>query len=581
MSGKKIIVFFLVAIMIMTTLLAGCGSQNVSNDVPKGTEESSSGSNSEGESTADEDTPKMDEKQYLNLLGYEPKILDSGRSSTDTSWDAFGPIIQGLTRVEGTTEGIDNIKPGMAKKWEHNEDGTEWTFYLRDAKWSDGVPVTAHDFEFSIKRLLNPETGSPYSWLLLPVIKGADEFNSGKAGPEAVGVKAIDEKTLKFELVGPTPYFLQLTYFPVLKPIREDIIEKYGEAYGTEADKIVCNGPFILEEWQHRSKLVYKKNPDYWDAENVYIEEMVWHHMEETNARMQALLIGDIDSARVVEKEWKEKFDATGDFNYISKKGADVGYHMFNCKDKYFKNAKVRKAFSAAIDRDAYVRDITKGTALPGWFYVPDSLMIGEENYQDKVGNPQYVKKLFDEVKDPKTLLIEGLKELGEDPDPAKMEVSMMFRGTDENTKKTGEWYQQQFKEKLGVNLKIDLLKYNIAYDKQEKDEYQIFDTGWFADYNDPSNFLDFWHSQEGYYNIGWQNEEFDNIIKEAQATLDNERRAELFKRAEEILVYEDCIIAPYDHGQTSTYRRKYVKELYNPLFGQQDFIGVYISGRK
>lgn len=526
---------------------------------------------------------EMDEEQYISFPHYEPKTLDSARSSISTSWDAMGPIFEGLTAIQGTPEGVDKIVPGMAERWEHNKAGTEYTFYLRDAQWSDGVPVTAHDFEYAIKRCIDPKTASPYAWFFFGVIKNAKEFNEGKVDADAVGIGAIDDKTLKFELEKPVPYFMQLTYFTVLFPQRKDIVEKYGEAYGSEAEQIVCNGPFVIKEWVHRGKIVYEKNPYYWDKANVYLDKVYWQMIEDENARMQALLNGDVDFSLVRLREWKDKFDSMDEFSFVSMIEPHTGYHLINCADRYFRNVKVRKAFSAAFNRDEYIEQVVDGVHFPGWQYVPNVIVIGEENYQKKIGNPQYIKKLYDEVKDPKALLIEGLKELGEDPDPANMEVRMMFRGTDQVTKERAEWYQQVFKQRLDVNLKVDLLQYNIAYDKVHKGDFQFFDTGWIGDYNDPSTFFDYWHSVDGYYNydmIGWRNEEFDNIIKEAGRILDNNKRARLYKRAEEIFVYEDCVVAPYQQYRLARYQRSFVKDFYPKAFAKLNFKGVYTLGR-
>jgi oligopeptide transport system substrate-binding protein len=573
MKVNKKLILLLALVIAMTSVLAGCGKKENEPATKEGGE-------TKKEEEANGDEAKMDDEQYLNLFGYEPNTLDSARSSIDTAWIAMAPIFECLTRVEGQEDGVIEIKPGMAESWENNDEGTEYTFHLRDAKWSDGEPVTAQNFEYAMKRVLDPDVGAPYAWLFYGIIKNGEAYYNGEVDWEDVGVIVEDDHTLVFELEHPTPYFMELTYFPVLYPQREDIVEKYGDAYGTEQEQIVCNGPFILSEWVHDSKIVYEKNPEYWDKDNVFIEKIVKNQIEDENARMNAMLAGDIDVGGVSKAEWMEKFDETGEWNYIRMDYPDIGYHMFNCKDKYFKNEKIRKAFAAGFDREALINDVYNGVGVPAWEYVPLCVDIGGENYQDKVGNPQYVKKLCDEIDDPKALLIEGLKEEGLDPDPAKMDVSMMFRGTDEWTKQCAEWYQQQFKESLGVNLKVDLLEYSIAYDKQANDEYQIFDTGWFADYNDAGNFLDFWHSKDGYYNVGWNNEEFDNTIDQAKVEMDNDKRAELYRRAEEILTYEDCVLMAYNHSEFSTYRKKYIQNYYNIPFGQNDFVGVYTSGR-
>ncbi|WP_432666901.1 peptide ABC transporter substrate-binding protein [Wukongibacter baidiensis] len=602
MKGKKLLSIFLVVVLMATALLAGCGgNKQTATEQPKEEQNTEEQSGSAKESKTKKGVKvvngiEMDEKQYLNIVGAEPKTMDSATSSIVTSWIAQGPVFEGLTRIQGSPDG-DKIEAGVAETWEVSEDGTVYTFHLRkDAMWSDGVPVKAEDFAYAIKRVIDPRTGSLYAWLFTPVFKNAGEVNAMKvdentdaeidAALETVGAKAVDDHTLKLELTSALPYFMQLTYFPTLYPQRKDIVEKWGDKYGTELETMVYNGPYVLTEWVHRNKMVYEKNPNYWDKDKVYLDKIIRHDIEEDSSQNQALLTGEVDVLETVrmEMEWIEKLKTIDEINFVSRKYPDVGYHMFNCFDKYFKNVKVRKAFSAALDRDAFISDVRGGVGYPGWEYIPDMLVIGDASYREKVGDTKFVKKLFDEIEDPKALLIEGLKELGEDPDPAKMKVSMMFRGTDEKTKQLAEWYQYIFKEKLGVNMTLELLKYNVAYDKQKKLEFQIFDTGWTGDFNDPSNFIDFWHSDTGYYNYkrtGWKNEEFDKLIEEGASSLDTDVRAKAYRRAEEILVYEDCAIMPYDHKQVLHPRRNYVKELNKPVFGHQDYKGVYTLGRK
>lgn len=374
---------------------------------------------------------------------------------------------------------------------------------------------------------------------------------------------------------------MQLTYYPVLKPIRKDIAEKYGDKYGTEADTVVSNGPFVLKEWVHRAKMVYEKNPHYWDKDHVYIEKINGTIMEEDSAYYQALYKGNLDSGGVGKPEWMDRLEKTGDFKVIKKPGAAVDFFMFNANNKYFKNTKIRRAFSAAYDRSEYVEEVTNGIDAPAHSYMPPTFSIGDENYSEKVDGNDFVKKLVEDIEDPKALLIEGLKEIGEDPDPAKMDVSILFRGTTEKTKQEAEWFKQSIDKTLGTDIKLDLLKWNIAFDRVDNNEFDIYYGGWFGDYNDPSTMLEFWHSKTGYYKIGWHNEEFNSLLIKAATTTDQDKRAEYFKRAEEILVYEDAIVSPFRHTRSNTFRRNYVKELANPLFGYTDYKHVYTLGRE
>lgn len=588
MKGKRFVAIFLVMFLMTTALLAGCGGSQA----PANTGEAKENNEAPTQETEKKaGIPKgmkevngilMDDEQYLNLIGFEPESLDTTRSSISSAWEAQTLLFEGLTRVEMTEDGVEKIVPGMAEKWENNEDGTEFTFYLRDALWSDGVPVKAQDFEYAVKRLLDPKTASPYAWLLTPIIENGAAFNKGEASADEVGITAIDEKTLKFKLAKPVPYFMQLSYFIVMMPLRKDVVEKYGDAYGQEAEQIVSNGPFVIKEWVHENKLIFEKNQSYWDKDHVYIEKMQWNNVLEADARMQALLKGDIDAAVVFKREWEDKFKSMGDdFSFLTKTLAWQSWNVYNHNDRYFKNAKIRKAFSVAFDREEFNEVVFGGSRIPAENYIPDNIMIGDENYQDKNGNPKYVKKLSNDIKDPKALLIEGLKELGEDPDPAKMVVTYMPLGNTDIARKTGEFMQQSFKKNLGVDVKLEILQSNICYDKFDHGDFQIFDTGWIGDYDDPSTFLDLWHSRDGYYKIGFENEEYNRLIEEAAKSLDNDKRSELYKRAEEILIYEEAACGATVIGKRNTAVRSYLKNYEGFSFAKRNFVGVYTAGRK
>ena len=303
MKSKKFLASLLTLTMVASVALVGCGSD-------KGSGESGS---AEGE---------KDKEQYLNmLLGAEPKTIDQSKSSDSYSSQILANTQEALTRITQDENGKDKIEPGIAESWETSEDGLTWTFKLRDAKWSDGEAITAEHFVYGITRTLLPDTASNYAFLLYP-IKNAAAFNAGKATAEELGVKAIDEKTVEFTLESPTPFFLDLTYFKVMQPQREDIIEKHGDKYGSEYDTMLFTGPFVMTEWTHNSQVVLEKNENYWDADKVNLEKVTMKIIKEKTARMNELDSGAVDMGAVDEPEWIKTFDATGEFDVL--KGYDV-----------------------------------------------------------------------------------------------------------------------------------------------------------------------------------------------------------------------------------------------------------------
>ncbi len=566
MKSKRLLVSLLTVSLTASMALAGCGK--------KTDEKPAEGDNKETSEV------KMDKEQYLNvLLQAEPKSLDPSKSSDRYSSEVLTNVMESLTRIQTNEEGKDIITPGMAEKWEVSEDNLTWTFTLRDAKWSDGQPVTAEQFVYGIKRTIDPKTASEYAFLLYP-IKNAVAYNSNKAKAEDVGVKAIDEKTLEFTLERPCSYFLDLTYFKVMEPQRKDIVEKHGDKYGTEADTMVFCGPFTIKEWVHNNKVELAKNSEYWDAENVKLEKATMKIIKEPNSRMNELYNGSLDLAGVSKPEWIEKFDKTEKFDV--KKGYDgsATYMYFNQQSKYFKNAKIRKAFSIAMDRDGMVKALYKDLAEPATAWCPPKVEIGGVDYRERA-NYLPVEDLKKENSDPKALLIEGLKELGLDPDPSKHTIKFIQSGTDATTKEFAEFEQQNYKEVLGINMDPEYCEWAVFQARTQDGDYEIASQGWGGDYNDPSTFFDVWLSTSGVNRVNWKSEKYDELIKNANGSADPEEKAKLFAEAEKMLIYDEAVFSPGVWRYKNTYLRKYVKNYNSPTFGVIDLKNVYTDGRE
>lgn len=565
MKTKRLMATLLTLSLTASVALVGCGKKA---EEPK---------------TETPGTPvesKMDKDQFLNgVMVAEPKSLDASIATDLYASETLVNCMEGLTRIEQDDAGKDVIKEAGAEKWETNADKTVWTFHLRDYKWSDDKAVTAKDFEFAIKRALDPKVGSTYAFILFP-IKNAQAYNSSKAKAEEVGVKALDDKTLEFTLDKACPYFLDLTYFKVMYPQREDIVKASGDKYGTEANTLVFNGPFILKNWAHQSKMEFEKNPTYWDKDSVKLEKLTLNIIKDETARMNSLFNGTIDSAAVSKQEWIEKFTATGKFDVLRKNDPSASYTHFNQKDKYFKNVKIRQAFSLAVDREEKLKIIYRGLGQPAYGWCPPTLQIGGKDFRETVG-VEPLKKFKDEHPDAKALLIEGLKEIGADPDPAKMDVTALQTGTDARSREIAEYDQQEVKKVLGVNLKAEYVEFAIFQKRTDAYEYQMGSLGWTGDYNDPNTFFDMFVTGANIVSTGWSNPKYDDLIKQAANTTDPAQRTEFFKQAEQILVVDDAVISPIYYRMKNTFRAKFLKRVMSPLFGANDYKYSYTEGRK
>ncbi|SHE46967.1 oligopeptide transport system substrate-binding protein [Tissierella praeacuta DSM 18095] len=580
---KKVIVLIIVFTLCFGTL-TGCGKKG---DAPTNT------GNEIGTDSNNKDTIQMDKEQVYrfsdksDITGLNPMLNTTG---PDNGTHDF--IFETLVADVADENCNSIIKPAAAKDWTISEDGMVYTFNIREnALWNDGVPVTANDFLFTFRTMATPEIGSTNAWLFDGIILNFAEalYNDGtnpkyNKKPEDIGVKVIDEKTIEFTLTKPYGYFLDL--LSGAKPIRQDKYEEYGSSYGSSIDKIVMNGPFIMESWDPNVQITFVKNEKYWNAENIKLQKVERKVIQDTATAAQALISGEIDVVDTNDPDWKKLISEDGRFETIVVPDNAPEFLGFNCKNKYFKNPKIRLAFSLAFDREKYLDDLREGQGEPLYSLMPGITNVGDELYSERTnGKNQVLKELMKQYPDPKALLIEGLIEEGFDPDPAKMDISYATRGTTEYSKKSAEWLLQQWKEKLGVEIKIDMIEWNVMWDRVDAGDYDICTAGWGPYYNDPNALLELYDPVNGYFNTaksGWDGPDADRfveILEKASNTPDNQERAELFVEAEKILVGTGVIAPTYSKSLT-TFLAKYVKGYYVNPHSSLDYSLIYISGR-
>lgn len=584
---KKGLMLLTVLLLIFSLALTGCGKND------ENAEGKSDGNSVETKTDKDSDVTKTEEmdvvQEYTYVSGSVVTTLDPHKVGSIPVWGVQAPIYENLTRYIVTADGSAKIEPGVAESWSVSDDGLVWTFNIRkDAKWADGSPLTAEDFVYSWQRVFDPEIASDYEWMVDAMIKGGGAFAAGEGSREDVGVKALDEYTLQIELNMKVSYFLQIASFPTYKPVNKKFVEMYGDEYGSSAEKIMTNGPYMVSEWNPGVDLVYVQNPNYWDKENVFLQKITRKIVKEEAPRAQALLAGEIDSSGIAEVEWRTMLDGTGDFNYQNEAGASVEFFMYQQNNPFLKNKKIRQALSIAFERERYVEEVGNGFGFSAYSIVPTPMHSGEELYVDITkGENEAIRRLKEEYPDPKALLIEGLVELGYDPDPSLVDITLMTRGTGEYSKTSAEWLKQLYSETLGIDMKIALTEWNVMWNAVTAGEYDIAIAGWTADVDDPSNLIDIFHTSPstGYYHggkTGWEGEkadEFNALVMKAMNTSDPHEKALIYSEAEQILLIE-AVISPQYFGETSSYRAKYVKGLYSNSFTYIDFKNVYIQGK-
>ncbi|MCF6097116.1 peptide ABC transporter substrate-binding protein [Thermovorax subterraneus] len=503
------------ALVLVAGLLAGCGQQ---------------GSQQQG-------GQQNKAKEIAFTIGAEVPSLDP-QKATDTYAILVGHhIFEGLVRVHN-----GQVQPGMAEKWEVSEDKTTYTFHLRDAKWSDGKPVTAYDFEYAIKRLLDPNTASEYAFQGYYIVNG-EEYNTKKiTDPNQIGVKALDEKTLQIKLKVPVKYFESLLSFISFMPVRKDFVEQMGEKFAADADKLLYNGPFILKEWKHEQELVLEKNPNYWNKDAVKIDKVTIYVVNDANTAFQMFENGETDW-EYIPAEMVEQMEKEGKAKYFYD-GAEF-YLQFNVKREgkpWLANENFQRAIGFAIDREALIKAVLKGVSDPATRYVLPQLAGLEKTFAEEYPYEFYSKNA--DVAKAKEYLEKAMKELKIN-DPSKLTFEYLTDDT-QRAKLTAEFIQDQLKKNLGINMTVKQVPFKQRLELMTKMDYDVVFAGWGPDYNDPMTYLDLWVTGGRHNDTGWSNKQYDELIQFAKTTTDFKKRADAMFEAEKLLLEKGPIVPIY-----------------------------------
>ena len=453
-----------------------------------------------------------------------------------------------------------------------------WTFHLRDAKWEDGVDVKAGDFEYAIKRILNPETASPISGNIL-FIKNAEEAVAGSVGIDEVGVKALDDKTLEIQLAYPAPYFLSSCAGSSMLPMRQDIVEANGDSYGTEADKIVGNGPFSLKEWVHNSKISYVKNPSYWNADAVKLEELTMKIITDGQAALTSLMSGELDYTDLTTGELVTQAEANG-YEVTSYSDGASFYMMVNCENQFLSNVNLRRALALGFDKQALIDTVFQNENMPMTSFTAPAVN-GYDGTSFQAALNAKDGDLYPangDVTQAQEYLNTALEELGITLDELNGQLSIDC-GDSSSSQAEAAFYQEQWRQNLGLEVTINPMITKQGADNRQNGNYCLSITGWSPDYNDPMTFLDMWVTDGGNNDTRWGSEEYDALIDSAtNETEDLAARQEYFYQAEEILADQYIILPSYWRSASYTYNtNKILGGLRNTTF-QTNFTYVELA---
>ncbi|MEI0495497.1 peptide ABC transporter substrate-binding protein [Brachyspira intermedia] len=470
-------------------------------------------------------------KDIIINIGAEPRTIDPTLNTINIDGTYILNSFEGLTKKDKD----NNIIPGVAEKWDISEDGLTYTFYLRtNSKWSDGKPVTAHDFVYSWQRVVNPKVSAPFA-IFVDYIQNAREIIAGEKNIEELGIKAIDDYTLEVILNNPTAYFLDFTGYFTLCPVRKDIIEKYGDNWTLNPETYIGNGAFKMIERKVDDKIVMVKNTNYWDTDNVKPEKITFIMMDDTTSALAGIKGNTLHLSKFVSFNnipdlQKENLIETIDLLASSVIRVDL-------QNEVLKDIKVRKALSLAIDRDYIIKNVTF-IGEYATYYTPTHT----KNY-NIVRNENYIRKDFSKnVEEAKKLLAEAGYPDGKGFPVIDISVPIRVGQVE-----VAEAIQSMWKEYLGIDITINKYEQSVYSSLALNREFKgLVQNVWTADFNDPIAFLSTLQSYSSFNYLSYTNKEYDNLLNIANTNNNLEERTKLLYQAENILVNDVGIIPLY-----------------------------------
>jgi oligopeptide transport system substrate-binding protein len=533
-------VCLLIAVPLLVFLVAGCGQRETRVEVG-------------------------DREQILYKgNGGEPQELDPYVVTGVSEYHIIMSLLEGLV-----TEDPHDLHPvpGMAERWDVSPDGKVYTFHLRkNAKWSNGDPVTARDFLNSYKRMLTPSLASEYSYMHF-VVKNAQAYNEGKITDfDQIGYKVLDDYTFQVTLDNSTPYFLSLLLHHSWYPVHVPTIRKYGDPYQrgskwTRAGRFVGNGSFVLAKWRVNDVIVVKKSPTYWDRDRVRLNEIHFMPIESDETEERAFRAGQLHVTETlpltkIDFYRKNYPDLLRIEPYLGTYFYDINVTKPPLNDK-----RVRRALALTIDRGSLVKNVLRGGQLPAFCLTPP----GTAGYTCRTQS-------HEDVAEAKRLLAEAGY-----PDGKDFPTIELLYNTLEAHRIIAETIQQMWKKNLGIEVRLVNQEWKVYLDSQRTLNYQISRASWIGDYADPNTFLDMWVTGGGNNRTGWSNPEYDRLIAEAARTTDPQQRLEVFQKAEAILLDELPMIPIYFYTHVHA-RRPEVNGWYPTILDNHPYKYVYLE---
>lgn len=550
MKFRKILAMVM-ALALLCATFAACGDTSGTSS-SAGT--SSTASDSGDSSAAEEgETATGGSGGTLNMRNtMEPTSLNTLLATYAYDFTPINAVIECLYRDDEN----DVPQPAGAETVDISDDKLVYTFHLReDATWSNGDPVVATDYEFAWQQALNPEVASDYAYMLY-FIHNAEPYFNGEVEWSEVGVKVIDDYTLEVTLDNPLPYATDLFAFPTLAPINQKFYEEVGaDKYATDAEYFCCNGMYELTEWSHNSQIVFQKREEYWNADAVGPDEIVYKIITDSQAGLNSYLSREIDYTDLDSGEVVQQAEAAG-FEVGVKPARSSYYLIVNTEDEFMSNQNLRLALAYSIDKQALVDTVYQNDNQPMTSFTPPAIMgANDSSFQEAlVAERGEMYPGSGDLEKAQEYLQAALEELGCTVDELNLSIDC---ADDSLRRNCATFLQEQWRQNLGIeNITVNSMQTKQVAANRQSGDYCMSLGGWSPDYNDAINFLDLWVTDGGNNDSFWSNEEYDNLIAQATAEADEEVRQQYLFDAEEILAAEMPVIPLYWQCQNYSYNK-------------------------
>ncbi len=502
--------------MVCSTVFAGTASATTIDDLEAEA--------STEEAEAAEAAELADEQEITFVLSNEPDGIDPNVTNNSFAVPFLENCFVGLVTYDSDGE----IIPGEAESWEINDDLTEFTFHLRDGlKWSDGSDHTAQDYVYSALRVLSPETAGMYVDMLTAYIVNAEEYYNGEAEAEDVGVTAVDDTTLVFDLVDSCPFFIDLVSMWCYDPVQEATIEANGDKWTASADTYICNGPFKITEMNMGESMILEKNEYYYDADSVTLEKINFRYIMDTSTALTAYENGEVDGVRTIASSDLARLQAE-DAGVKTSPSYGTVYYNFNCAVEPYDDPLVRKALNLAIDRDALINNVAQLDAEPAYSLLSPGYVVDGTDITE--GRSDYGLSSTADVEG----ALEALEEAGY-PNGEGFPTIQLSYYSDDNVKLIAEAIAEMWETNLGVEVEITSADWAVFYDAVQSGDYEVAAMGWSADYLNPMSFLPLLYTDDTDNTVFYSNPDYDAVVDQIKTEQDPEKFAELVMEADEI----------------------------------------------